>query len=117
MTQPRERSLNHPALWQDRKAHLISWLGHDLDMTREVLVDPLDKHLLVALIDTQNVQRREGVRMLVQEPDSAFDLTDVGGVDQHTQHKAVRVNNQLPLATLDIFFPRRNHYRLRLGWF
>jgi hypothetical protein len=54
--------------------------------------------------------------MLVQQPDGAFALTDIGSVNQHTQHKAIRVNNQLSLATLDIFFPRRNPDRLQLRW-
>jgi hypothetical protein len=92
-TQPRERSLNHPALWQYGKANLIGRLGHDFNTTREVLIDPLDKHLLVTLVDTQDFQRCERVSMLVQEPDGAFALTDIGSVNQHTQHKAVRVNN------------------------
>ncbi|MFO0781271.1 MAG: hypothetical protein U0524_00010, partial [Candidatus Saccharimonadales bacterium] len=59
--QPRKRSLNHPALWHDRKAHLIGRLGHDLDPTREILMDPLDKHLLVALVGTQDLQGGENV--------------------------------------------------------
>jgi hypothetical protein len=101
--QPRQRSLNHPALWHYGKANLIGRLGHDLNTTREILIDPLDKHLLVALVDTQDFQEPEHVSMLVQKPDPAFALTDIGSVNQHTQHKAVRVNNQLPLATLDIF--------------
>ncbi len=54
--------------------------------------------------------------MLVEQPDAALALANVGSVDQNPKYKSIGVNDELSLATLDIFFPRRNHYRRLLLW-
>ena len=70
---------------------------------RGVRADPLHKHRLVALVNLNDIKRGERFTMLVEEPDAALALRNVGSVDQNPKHKAIRVNNQVPLATLDIF--------------
>jgi Transposase IS116/IS110/IS902 family len=83
---------------------LITRPGKDFGLPAQKVFDPRDKRPCVAVIGKQMAQARETSDELLQEQACSVAVADVGSMHQDRQDQALRVNQEVPLATQD-FFP------------
>src|SRR5215216_5177242 len=105
-TEPGKRSFNHPAFRNDREATLSSWFLNDLDREIGIALGPLNEPFFIALIGTNRLQAWKAVMMVAQEPFRAFTLGNISWMYKHPQQQAIRINKDMPLASVYFFFRR-----------
>jgi hypothetical protein len=88
---------------------LIAWLGEDFSLPAQQIFDPREEWPSVAVIGKQMVQARKASEQLLQKQARTVAITDIGRMNQDCQDQALRINQEVPLATEDFFFHRRSH--------
>lgn len=121
--QPTERALDVPTLTLDRKAafgenlqngfaihehplltRLIAWLRKNFGVPAQSLFDPVDEWTGGAMIGKPMDQTWKTSNQILQEQSRPISIAESGSVDQDGQDQALRLNQQVSLAT-EAFFP------------
>lgn len=90
---------------------LIARLRKNLGVPAEQAFDPFDERPSVAVISKQMDQAPKASDELPQKQTRSVAVADIGCMDQNGQDQALRINEQVPLATEDFFFRRRSRVR------
>ena len=90
---------------------LLALFGKDFGVPPQKVFDPLFEWPSIAVIGKQVDQARETSDQFLQEQACSVAITKIGCMDQDGQDQALRINEEVPLATEDFFSRRRSRVR------
>ena len=101
-TDPGEGPFDNPPFGQDLEARDVGSL-HDLQLPCSCSPDN-ERHLLssIATVSKDAFDKREQSSCPVQQPEGAVTILNIGGMNDNIQQEAQRVDQDVPLATLDL---------------
>ena len=101
-TDPGERPFDNPPFGQDLEARNVGSL-HDLQLPCSCSPDN-ERHLLsgIATISKDAFDKREQSSCPAQQQEGTVTVLNVGGMNDNVQQEAQRVDQDVPLATLDL---------------
>ena len=101
-TDPGERPFDNPPFGQDLEARNFGSL-HDLQLPCSCAPDN-ERHLLsgIATISKDAFDEREQSSCPAQQQQGAVTVLNIGGMNDNVQQEAQRVDQDVPLATLDL---------------
>ena len=101
-TDPGERPFDNPPFGQDLEARNFGSL-HDLQLPCSCAPDN-ERHLLsgIAPISKDAFDEREQSSCPAQQQEGAVTVLNIGGMNDNVQQEAQRVDQDVPLATLDL---------------
>ena len=103
---PGDGTLDDPALGQKDKAFLAGFACDDLDVNVKVALDEVDKLTLIGTVGKELLEARIALGECEHEPLAAFTIGNIGAVDENAQQQSHGINQEVPLASGDPFFPR-----------
>ena len=102
--QPTKGSLHDPAFGLDNEPHLPFQGGHDFKNPGPA--DPSPRHYRpIGRIHSDDFGKLHLTTELGQGLFGAFGILDRSGRDDQRPQQAQRINDDMPLATVDFFFP------------
>ena len=100
--EPAKGPLNNPALWQDMKAALLGRALDNLEHEGETALDPFDQHASVTLIGPHALEAWQRAISGTEQFGSALAIRQRRRAYQHHDQQAQRINQDVPLASLDL---------------
>ncbi len=114
--EPSKGPFHNPAAWQEEEAALAGRTADHRQLEVVALPDRLLQFALVGLIDPDEAQARValGGGGLGADQFRAITVLEPRGMHHGDQQEAERVDQEVALASLDFFSPRRSRARRRL---
>jgi hypothetical protein len=106
--QPSEGSLDHPPPRQEDEPFDPDRPQDRLDHPPAGGEHPVDQRPAVPAVRPDEAQRREVTPCPPEDELGPVPVLDVGRMDDHRQQQPEAVDQQMPLAAEDLFFPRRS---------
>lgn len=114
--EPAKGPFDHPALRVDDKADLVHRLLDDLERQTKFLRHPSDQVTGIAGIRPQETKARVPSTEEFQHQVRSIPVLDLRAMDHACEEIPERVNDDMTLAPVDFFSPRRSRARHQLQW-